>query len=371
MLRQPADKRFERLTSARVLAIATQLAMIVAVAGCMESNPNVTPFAESTVLQVDPSIVAPGSPVFYYIDPSDPRALDAYRWDGSLAGRLTFAAALLTAGVDPAPQGSRLLTSNAPRTGARVVGGAPLGKWASDSAHMCVFLQADGIPGNAGMTQIQDAYLFFGLPGGAWRRVVQFGEFTQLGEPMVLACDPRSKRAIVAESFTGRLSQVTLVDLGDGSTQRLPDPATGEGAVIASADARYIAEEASVKSCCSGSDSFIVRDVTSKQIVATIAGYQPEAFSGDDSRVLGYTFPGNSSEVERHALFDWRTGQRVWSGSGGPGTVLSEPGAASFLIGYRTMVPVGNNRAEPSEDVILVGGDGSWRLILHAARPIS
>jgi hypothetical protein len=150
----------------------------------------------------------------------------------------------------------------------------------------------------------------------------------------------------------GSPTGVWVVHASDGKvvSERTYAPGALWG-VIASSDGQYVAETAT------GGRSTQIRRVSDWSVLATLAGEQVLAFSGDGTRVMAGQIDSRGGAT---GLVDveWATGRIVWASAAAvllPDLALiPEPQSQSFVIG----IPVSLGTAEP-RDLTIVEGDGT------------
>jgi hypothetical protein len=255
--------------------------------------------------------------------------------------------------------------------------------WAGDNAHICTFLNQLGGPGAPRTRQVSaneleglntPGALFYQSAQGQARHILDFGTFTPHGGPTVLACNAKTNRAVVAQSFVAELMPIEVVRLADGHVIGTGPrrPSSGPAGVIVSQDGTLVGLGSSVGYGSGPGASFTVYRLPSNEVVRQIAGGGIDAFSSDDTRLVIAEDVGNSSERQHYQLIDLANGATLWSADMSPGTVWTRPGTGDFLIASRTWEPSKTrpNGNDPFEDVWIVSADGSARLILKHASPI-
>jgi hypothetical protein len=259
------------------------------------------------------------------------------------------------------------------------------GVWAGDNAHICIFLNTLGGPGAPRTRQISANVLEgIGTPGSLFyqevgqqpRRVLDYGSFGDQSGPAVLACSAKTDRAVIVETFVARASNLQVVRLSDGLViYRGAGVSPGQpGGLVASEDGTLLAMGSTVSnSNGQGQDSFVVYRIPGDQVVARIAGGGAVAFSSDDTRVLTVQYLGGGTQSAEYQVIDLATQESIWSAAISPGTVMTRPGSADFLVASRTWEPsrTRSNGSDPFEDVWLVPAIGAARLLLMHAAPLS
>jgi hypothetical protein len=335
---------------------------------------------DSIVVQVPLEVASSGRPAVYFRDPANRDQLLAYSWSGVLTGKVLLHASEPFA-AEQSADGTRLLITGAElKSGGTVISKVPDGQWADDPNHLCGFADSQGRtsgfiqPGAQSGAPIP-AWLYEASVSGPVNRVVRFGAFGIHGGPVILACSSQHDRAVVAEQFTGQISNLEVVRLSNGSVAYTFKPGPDSSQVfdaVASADAHYIAVGNTLRSWSFAQNQISVIDTTDGTVKGTVTGSGIVAFSSDDSRIMTVQYQGGGTSVGLYRLIDWRSGSVLWSGPGGPGTVRALPNSGDFMMGFRHYVPNPDrvNSLDPREDVIVVHQDGSTQTILHDAFPI-
>jgi hypothetical protein len=342
------------------------------------------PSANAEVVAVSSEIASAGRPVFYYRDGKNGNRLLAYDWSGQLRGAVVVSASE-PVGVTPSPDGTLLLLTGAHvLSGGRVLGRVSRGTWAGDNLHLCTFLNHLGGPGKTRRRQISPnsfeglatpGTLFYESVTGVTRKVLDYGSFGPHGGPAVLACSAENDRAVVGGSFVGSLSGLAMIRLSDGHviSTTLGGAHAGADGTVVSSDATLLALGSSGGVSMPGKDAFTVFRLPGNDVVAQARGSGIERFSADDTKALTVEDIGGSNEHRRYQIIDLATGKAIWAATLSPGTVLTRPGMGDFLVASRIYEPslTRSNGADPFEDVWLVSANGSARLVLKHASPLS
>jgi hypothetical protein len=359
-------------------------------AGCQTNPPDAGypplpgPSADAEVVAVSSEIASAARPVFYFRDAKNSNRLLAYDWTGKLRGAVVVSASE-PFGASPSSDGTMLLLMHAHvLSGGRAVGKVSSGNWAGDNSHLCVFLNHLGGPGRIRTRQLSSnsfesiatpGTLFYESVTGGTRKLLDYGEFAPHGGPAVLACSAANDRAVIGGSFVGSLSGLTMIRLSDGHviSRTLGGAHVGADGTVVSRDAMLLALGSTGGVSMAGSDAFTVFRLPGNELVAQIRGSGIEAFSADNTKVLTVVDVGGSNEQRRYQVIDLATSRSLWSRVLGPGTVLTRPGSGDFLVASRTFEPSKTrvNSSDPFEDVWLVSADGSARLLLQHASPLS
>lgn len=338
------------------------------------------PTAEASVIEVPTDVATPEKPVVYFRDPANQNRLLSYTWGGKLAGVVVIDS---SEGFDakPSVDGTRLLVYGGTlKSGGFVVAQEPRGIWGDDASHLCMFADDQGqyaVYAETGVTRQpkNEAWLYEIELGKPLRRVTKFGSYGLHSFPVVLACSSASQRAIVAEQSFGALHDIRVIDLKTGSVtytlNHAKDPQTASDAV-ASADSRYIASGNSLRFWnTSSANEFVVTDARSGLDVGRVTGSGIVAFSADGQ--LALTARSAGGEHVCFEIVNWQSGEVLWTGNGGPGTVWSSPVDAAFMVGFRQYIPSKDrtNGLEPREDVTVIHVDGSSSVILRNVIPLA
>lgn len=251
-----------------------------------------TPLPTSSPGPVDHGPVPAGLPVFYAGATDAPDWLTALDWNGAPAGTLKLPAGMATLPARAAPGGGTLWVGGSfyDRTG-RSLGSVPVTDktvpaWADDGSRVCA-LRPVGDPMSGFRYQLWTAGV-----GGSLRAVVMVGPETQVGQvgESVLACSTRRDLAIVVREAIAWPTDVWYVRLSTGAVVgHVTYPGQSLSTVVASADTRYVAENASGfqgQSGQSGAPSTLIREVDTGKVVGSLGARQVLAFSPDDGAVL-------------------------------------------------------------------------------------
>lgn len=356
-----------------------------AVAGCGSTGLPVGA-QEQSVAIVAGSTASAQHPVMWFWDRTDDHVLVAYNWDGEEVGtvRLSYARSF---GALQSPDGAALVLGQArPVSGARVVGRAT-GKvsWARDSTHLCSFRQPSGADlvaqGNGTSGTVRPGALFVEDPAsGSSRRVTLFGRYGGEAGLTILSCSLPDDRAVVGETVGGGPpSHLAVVTLSSGAqvpfAPRPPGPVGGPQGIVASPDAKLVAEGSTGETWASGFDSvtnqFTIYDSSTGAALATIPN-GIVTFSDNDSRVLTVQYLGNSNQEGIYRLVDWRDGAVLWSAKLPHAGVLTRPGSGDVLLEPTTSwgpVPGTQGARQPFSIPIIVRADGAT-LQLPEVRPL-
>ena len=245
--------------------------------------------------------------------------------------------------------------------------------WADDNQHLCA------------MTVDQSFVytLWTELPGQNARSVVQVARDSGPGQTTVglAACSFRSDRALAVRTTDGTPSELWVIRLSDGNVlAHHAYPSSALSSVVASSDARYVAESswyANGGSPASGARisppaQTQIRRVDDWTVLAGMDGnYSVLSFSGDGTRVLVRTEVTQQGTPSHLAIFKWDeagTMTTIWhyQVSEQLATSTAEPGGDSFAFGF---VQPGDQATEwcapgaPAcahlQGILIVHGDGS------------
>jgi hypothetical protein len=311
--RSAGDSRPSRLG----VVMAAAIAAAASLAGCGGSGNSAGSVQHQWVVEVPSTVASAENPAIWFRDRTDDHLLVAYDWKGDRVGSIQLSDSQ-PFGAGQSPDGTALVTSAQPTSGASVVGrgdGSPLAgaisqvTWARDSSHLCSFRQPSGADLVEQSSTSEPGALFLDDPAtGASRRVVRFGTEDPLGGPTVLSCSVPDDRAVVGESFVESVSSLHVVTLGTGasaafSPQTSPSALTAAQGVVASADGTLIAEGFPAGTGAS-TDQSTVYDSSTGAALATLPN-DIVTFSDDDSRVLTVQEFNSST---REASTGWSTG---------------------------------------------------------------
>ena len=358
-----------------------------AIAGCAGGSTGLPVGAqEQWVAVVASSTASAQHPVIWFWDRTDDHVLVAYNWDGEEVGtvRLSYSQSF---GVLQSPSGAALVLDYAkPVSGASVVGRASGNvSWARDSSHLCSFRQPSGADfvaqgiGTSGT--MQPGALFVDDPvSGSSRRVTLFGRYGGEAGLTILSCSVPDDRAIVGATVGGGPSgDLAVVTLSSGAqvsfTPRPPRPVGGPQGIVASPDAKLVAEGSTAKTWASSFESvtnqFTIYDSTTGAALATIPN-EIVTFSDDDSRVLTVQYLDNRNQEGIYRLVDWRDGAVLWSAQLPTASFLTRPGSGDVLLEPTTSwgpVPGLQGTRQPYSVPIIVRADGTT-LQLPEVRPL-
>jgi hypothetical protein len=287
-----------------------------------------------------------GVNLLWVYDPVDVTRLIGYDWSGKPRASLKPAN---PAGLTMAPDGQSFVIGlrdygdwhffnrlGQPLLVPNMAGQFPSGTmWADDSRHVCAFT-------------FDPTTLWIMEVGSSPTRV---GE--RPGATYLAACSVLADRVVAVRiGGDGSPTGVWVVHASDGKvvSERTYAPGALWG-VIASSDGQYVAETAT------GGRSTQIRRVSDWSVLATLAGEQVLAFSGDGTRVMAGQIDSRGGAT---GLVDveWATGRIVWASAAAvllPDLALiPEPQSQSFVIG----IPVSLGTAEP-RDLTIVEGDGT------------
>jgi hypothetical protein len=346
--------------AAAVLALILVATLVLGVRGLLRTtqparHPTPTPSPTATV--VDGALKVPESmPVVPFIDPGDPRQIDAMTWTGQGPGRLTYRLQTAYLAWSSSPDGSRFLSDTAAfdRNGQTVGSVSSASKvvvWADDSRHLCA-LEAPG-PLPEGPTTLQVS-----RPGDAPRGVAQLGTIYAQSAPRVLACSILNDRAVVVQQGPiGNALELWVLRLSTGKLlfHTTFSPSGPQTFVSASRDGQLLGVStvtSSVKGCCGQPDATIVR-ASDGAPQAHVAG----------RLVRGFSWSGDLAITDDQAgggvpgVIQWRTGRVRWSGPAGSRyqASMSEPGGSRVAI-------AASSAADPTarvEDIWIVSANGS------------
>jgi hypothetical protein len=316
-------------------AIATSAAL----AGCGGSG-NSASVQEQWVVEVPSTVASAENPAIWFLDRTDDHLLVAYDWEGDQVGSIRFSSSQ-PFGAFQSPDGTALVTSARPASGATVIGRADANvTWARDSSHLCSFRQPSGADFGEPTTTFEPGALFIDDPAsGGSRRVLRFGSYGPMSDPTALSCSIPDDRAVVGESFVASVSSLHVITLSSGASTAFspqpPPPAEGPQGVIASADGTLVAEGSTAgtwaDSFQSAAYQFTVYDSSTGAALATVPN-GIVAFSDDDSRVLTVQYLNNSNQEGIYRLVDWRTGAVLWSDQLATGSVLTRPDSGDVVV---------------------------------------
>ena len=245
--------------------------------------------------------------------------------------------------------------------------------WADDNRSVCFMTQDAG-------TYVYT--LWFERPAQPATAVAQVAKDTNLGQTVlnVVACSVRNDTAIIVRTTIAWPTELWVVRLSDGRTvAHHTYTAQALSTIVASADARYIAETSSRANGAPYNPQndppaayTVIRSASDWTPLAQMdAGYSVLAFSGDGGSVLVRT------QVVTHgdniAIFKWGpdgTLRTVWQDVAGDHAVAgiaSEPGGSSFAVALiqldsnnsATWCPPGSAGCTTPLAVTIVHGDGT------------
>ena len=377
--RSAGDSRPSRLG----VVMAAAIAAAASLAGCGGSSNSAGSVQHQWVVEVPSTVASAENPAIWFRDRTDDHLLVAYDWNGDRVGSIQLSDSQpFDAGQSP--DGTALVTSVQPTSGASVVGRAdgPMlagatGQvtWARDSSHLCSFRQPSGADLVEQSSTSEAGALFLDDPAtGASRRVVRFGTEDPLGGPTVLSCSVPDDRAVVGQSFVESVSSLHVVTLGTGASAAF-SPQTSPSAgpplgVVASADGTLIAEGFPAGTGAS-TDQSTVYDSSTGTALATLPN-EIVTFSDDDSRVLTVQAFNSSTQGGIYRLVDWRTGAVLWSDHLALGSFLTRPDSGDVVVEpttYGGSVPGSPGTLQPYTTPIIVRADGTT-LQLPEVRPL-
>ena len=377
--RSAGDSRPSRLG----VVMAAAIAAAASLAGCGGSSNSAGSVQHQWVVKVPSTVASAENPAIWFRDRTDDHLLVAYDWEGDRVGSIQLSDSQpIYAGQSP--DGTALVTSAQPTSGASVVGRAdgPMlagatGKvtWARDSSHLCSFRQPNGADFVDQGTTFEPGALFVDDPAtGASRRVVRFGSNGPMSSPTVLSCSVPDDRAVVGESFVESVSSLHVVTLGTGASAAFSPQTSPSGGpplgVVASADGTLIAEGFPAGTGAS-TDQSTVYDSSTGTALATLPN-EIVTFSDDDSRVLTVQAFNSSTQGGIYRLVDWRTGAVLWSDHLALGSFLTRPDSGDVVVEpttYGGSVPGSPGTLQPYTTPIIVRADGTT-LQLPEVRPL-
>jgi hypothetical protein len=363
--------------------MAAAIAAAASRAGCGGSSNSAGSVQHQWVVEVPSTVASAENPAIWFRDRTDDHLLVAYDWEGDRVGSIQLSDSQpIDAGQSP--DGTALVTSAQPTSGASVVGRAdgPMlagatGKvtWARDSSHLCSFRQPNGADFVDQGTTFEPGALFVDDPAtGASRRVVRFGSNGPMSSPTVLSCSVPDDRAVVGESFVESVSSLHVVTLGTGASAAFSPQTSPSGGpplgVVASADGTLIAEGFPAGTGAS-TDQSTVYDSSTGTALATLPN-EIVTFSDDDSRVLTVQAFNSSTQGGIYRLVDWRTGAVLWSDHLALGSFLTRPDSGDVVVEpttYGGSVPGSPGTLQPYTTPIIVRADGTT-LQLPEVRPL-
>ena len=296
---------------------------------------------------------AAAGPLFLFQVIGDDR-LRAVSWDGARNG---VVGARISVPWTQSPDGSRYATGGTVyEADGRAVGAVPWGaesfRWQPDGRALCAAVPLTRETASA-MT------LATAVPGGPVHVVASgFTPFSDNAGYPVLACDPKSDRAIVGQfgqglyagrMFVFRLSTGELIrsaDLGQGL------PATSW--VAASTDGALTAESRSTT--MTGVSTTVVRRADDGAALATIEGLEARGFSGDGKMLYGFAGDGR----RRLEVLEWKTKRVVWVADGYQYNAFHAEPAGSIVA-----VPTGFDAPLTQVQLYLVLPDGTSKILTH------
>jgi hypothetical protein len=361
-------------------AAAIAAAAAAALAGCGGSGNSAASVQHQWVVEVPSTVASAENPAIWFFDRTDDHLLVAYDWEGDPVGSIRFSSSQ-PFGALRSPDGTALVTSARPASGATVIGRADANvTWARDSSHLCSFRQPNGADFVEQSSTFEPGALFIDDPAtGASRRVMRFGTYGPMSDPTALSCSIPDDRAVVGESFVSETNSLQVVTLSSGPSKAFsphpPPPAEGPQGVIASADGTLVAEGSTADTWADSFQSvayqFTVYDSSTGTALATVPN-GIVTFSDDDSRVLTVQYLNNSNQEGIYRLVDWRTGAVLWSEQLVPGIVLTRPDSGDVLVEPTTSrgpVPGLKGTVQPYTTPIIVRADGTT-LQLPEVRPL-
>ena len=273
-------------------------------------------------------ISAPDSRPFIVFQETGDARLRGISWDGSISGLFSQSGPFGL--ISQSPDGRYVVLDGSlyDRHG-HVLGAFPwAGKdfsatWTPDSSAMCKAVPVTPITGSPMRLQVAGA-------GQAPRTVAQgYVTYSDNASFPVLACDPKRDRAIVAEFGQGIApSAIWIIQL---STNTVVRTINAPGATVAAtSDAMFIARSA-FPSASGQTLRTSVERADDGGIVGTVPDFDTHGFSGDGALLVGL-----SGLAHAPAVVNWRTGQRVWTGSGRWFGYLVEPGGPHIVVGLST-----------------------------------
>jgi hypothetical protein len=287
-------------------------------------------------------------------DPNHPSWLVGYDWSGAPRGTIKPQSPDLVM----APDGQSFTTGVSAKGGhwqfydrlGNLVSSDEAGavynvRFADDNRHVCAMTQ----------DQATFAYKLWTLvPGGKLTEVGEVARDSDLAQTVVVlaACSIQNDRAIAYRISISAVTEAWIVRLSDGQVLAHHQYSPSIPILIASRDARYVAEG-------SGDGPIVIRRVADWTAAATVdAGVNPLEFSGDDTRLLVSSLYDTSGGVTNARDVDWASGKTLWTlpEEAGVGVLLvPEPGGPGFVVG----VAVPGSADRRLYDLQIVAGSGS------------
>ena len=356
--------------------MAAAIAAGASLAGCGGSG-NSASTQDQWVVEVPSTVASAENPAIWFLDRTDDHLLVAYDWEGAQVGSIRFSSPQ-PLGALQSPDGTALVTSARPASGATAIGRADINvTWARDSSHLCSFRQPRGADFVAQSSTFEPGALFIDDPAtGGSRRVLRFGNYGPMSDPAALSCSIPDDRAVVGESFVGETNSLQVVTLSSGASTAFspqpPPPAEGPQGAIASADGTLVAE-GSINGTgpSTNTNQFTVYDSSTGGALATVPN-DIVTFSDDDSRVLTVQEFNSTNQGGIYRLVDWSTGAVLWSDHLALGSFLTRPDSGDVVVEpttFRGSVPGSPGTLEPYTTPIIVRADGTT-LQLPEARPL-
>lgn len=333
-------------------------ALAVVIAACSPAGPNFSwpsASAHAAARVIEKQLPPQSLAVIWRRDPDDHARVLAADWSAHAVGWLRFDRPI-QALREQSPDGSRLAVDDSlyASDGALIASDYVGGMWADDSRRLCEVLSEDATPrvypGSAG-GHPSAAWLFLSTPGQIRHRVAHVADFSEHGNVTAVACSPGTDRAVITESFTSRILKFSVFSLSSGQLLYSTDPGSDVFSVVATHDARLIAEN---DASCGGA---LIRDVTRNGgIVGRVQHAFVSAFSWDGDAALTTAEMANPSYLPRKVTVRaWHDNAVVWSEDIPPNTVDVRPAGTSFLIG----VPAVSPGYKPlTEHAFIVDGSG-------------
>lgn len=328
------------------------------IAACAPTGPD---FAWPTAsAQATARIIAKQSPpgglaVIWRRDPDDRARVLAADWSAHTVGWLRFDGPI-QALREQSPDGSRLAVDDSlyASDGSLIASDYAGGMWADDSHRICEVRSEDATPhaaAGSGGGHPTAAWLFLSTPGQIRHRLAHVADFGEHGNVTPVACSPSSDRAVITESFTSQILKFSVFRLSSGQLLYSTAPGSGVFSVVATHDARLIAEN---DASCGGA---LIRDVTRGGAIAGRVQHAfVSAFSWDGDVVLTTDEMANPSYLPRRVTVRaWHDNAVAWSADIPPNTTDVRPAGASFLLG----VPAASPDYKPwNEHAFIVDGSG-------------
>ena len=343
-----------RLTTRAWIALA-----IVVVAAC-SSRPTAAPTPSQP--PVDYGAPPLGVPLFYVGDQNHPGWYVGLDWTGKPRGTIKLAQPIQDVqSFIQAPDGSGFVIP--PFKGlageyldrlARPEGPAPAAvriAWADDSRHLCTL---DGSLGQWRLAVV--------APDGtsAAPKTLALNS-SNLDSGIIaidfVACSVRSDKAVLANTYAGRPSELWVVQLSTGEIRLHKNDGEGVSTIAASPDASLIAENSSKSSgylLGTPASYTVIRKSTDGSVVRQLAPtIGVLGFSADDSVALVSKTPWAAGVASNVAVVDVATGVESWSAGGEELTSFRiQPDGNGFALFFKS---VGDQTSHAAINVYLVG----------------